>query len=207
MQKNSVILGSASPRRLNLLARLGLRISVVRADVEEIHDESDPVRTVTENAHKKHLACRKHQGEQALITADTVVYIDNRTLGKPASRHDAIEMLMLGSDRSQTVLTGVALSMPDGPIDIRCEASSVHFRVIDRSLATRYLDAARTEDRAGAYDINTRGEMIIATYSGSYSNIMGLPLGCVADWLTAHGHALPKKTRPLRSTRQALAHD
>ena len=192
MPKSHIILGSASARRQQILEELELLITTITVETDETHDSSDPVGTVIHNALVKHAACRELRDDLPLITADTVVYADSKTLGKPQSESEAIKFLVSYSNRVQSVFSGVSLSLPGGPVQTRCCASSVRFKTIDQPLAKQYLKTAMTLDRAGAYDINTHGEMLISSYSGSYSNIMGLPRGIVADWLSANGCSVTK---------------
>ena len=184
-----LILGSASPRRAKILRGLGCVFTVCAADTEEIHDASDPVHTVVTNALEKYRACRRLHPEAALITADTLVWFEGRLIGKPADLSEAAQFLRAFSERTQIVYTAVALGMPaDGEQpDIRVEASSVRFKELSEEAIQSYLDRTRPLDRAGAYDIDENGDLLIAGHSGSYTNIMGLPEAPVRDWLAAHG--------------------
>lgn len=182
-----LILGSASPRRKKILHALGCVFTVSTADTEEIHDAADPVHTVVTNALEKYRACRKRHTEAALITADTLVWFEGRLIGKPADLDEAAQFLRAFSGRTQIVYTGVALGWPHKEPDIRVEASSVQFKILSEETIRTYLDRTRPLDRAGAYDIDENGDLLIAGFSGSYTNIMGLPDAPVRDWLAAHG--------------------
>jgi septum formation protein len=180
-----VVVGSASPRRHKLLRGLGLDFEVVVADIGEIHDAADPVGTVVHNALAKHAACRALRPEACILTADTLVWFEGRLIGKPRDLGEAAEFLRAFSGRTQTVYTAVALSLPGNAPDIRVEASAVHFKELDDETIRRYLVRTRPLDRAGAYDIDENGEWLIRGHAGSYSNIMGLPVEAVRDWLVA----------------------
>ena len=182
-----LILGSASPRRKKILHALGCAFTVSTAAAEEIHDASDPVHTVVANALEKYRACRKRHPEAALITADTLVWFEGRLIGKPADLEEAAHFLRAFSGRTQVVYTGMALGLPNGEPEVRVEASSVRFKLLPEATIQAYLHKTRPLDRAGAYDIDENGELLIAGYSGSYTNIMGLPEAPVRDWLAAHG--------------------
>ena len=184
-----LVVGSASPRRQTLLTGLGLSYDVVTTDAHEIHDPRDPVGTVVHNALAKHAPCRKLRPDACILTADTLVLFAGRLIGKPRDLAEAAEFLRAFSDNTQTVYTAVALSRPGADPDLRVEASSVHFRPLDESAIQEYLQRTRPLDRAGAYDIDENGDMLIAGYVGSYTNIMGLPLDVVADWFVTHGLA------------------
>ena len=182
-----LVLGSASPRRKKILHALGCAFSVASADADEIHDAADPVHTVVTNALEKYRACRKRHPEAALITADTLVWFEGRLIGKPADLDEAAQFLRAFSGRTQVVYTGVALGLPHQEPEIRVEASSVRFKILSEETLLAYLHKTRPLDRAGAYDIDENGDLLIAGYSGSYTNIMGLPEAPVRDWLAARG--------------------
>lgn len=184
-----LVVGSVSPRRHKLLRGLGLSFDVLATDASEIHDESDPVGTVVHNALAKHAACRRLRPGAGLLTADTLVLFAGRLIGKPRDLGEAAEFLRAFSGRTQTVYTAVALSLPGTDPDVRVEASAVHFRPLDEPAIQEYLQRTRPLDRAGAYDIDENGELLIAGFGGSYTNIMGLPMEAVADWFLARGVA------------------
>ena len=181
-----LILGSASPRRKKILAALGLHFTIVIPDTDEIHDPTDPVRTVVTNATTKYHACRTPHPHAAIITADTLVWFDGNLIGKPADLNEAARFLRAFSDRTQIVYTGIALGLPgQHDPDIRVEASSVTFKTLTEETIQTYLQKTKPLDRAGAYDIDENGDLLIATHSGSRTNIMGLPRTPIRDWLTS----------------------
>ncbi|MDD5706667.1 MAG: Maf family nucleotide pyrophosphatase [Kiritimatiellae bacterium] len=186
-----LLLASASPRRRKLLAELGLAFEVLPVSAPEIHDPSDPVGTVARNAVAKHDAARALRPDAVLIAADTLVWFEGRLIGKPADLEDAAKLLRAFSGRTQTVFTAVALSMPGQAPDLRIEASCVHFRKLEEAVIQEYLKRTKPLDRAGAYDIDENGDLLIAGYDGSYSNIMGLPVESVRDWLRAQNYDAP----------------
>lgn len=184
-----LVVGSASPRRHRLLRQAGLAIEVLVADASEIHDGNDPVGTVVHNALAKHAACRRLRSDACLLTADTLVLFAGRLIGKPRDLSEAAEFLRAFSGRTQTVYTAAALSLPGRAPDVRVEASAVHFRTLPETAIQEYLHRTRPLDRAGAYDIDENGDMLIAGHGGSYTNIMGLPMETVCDWFLARGVA------------------
>ena len=181
-----IILGSVSPRRKKILRALGCTFAVSTADADEIRDAADPVNTVVTNALEKFRACRLRHPDAALITADTLVWFEGRLIGKPIDLEEGARFLRAFSGHTQIVYTGVSLGMPNQEPEIRVEASSVRFKVLSEETIRNYLQKTRPLDRAGAYDIDENGELLIAGYSGSYTNIMGLPEAPVRDWLVAH---------------------
>jgi len=181
--KFPLLLGSASERRRKILAEMGLDFEVSVADVEEVFLVGDPPRTATENARRKHDWCARRHPGFAVIAADTVLDFQGRCMTKPSSPSEAFEFLKMLSARTHTVITGVALSRPGQAPEVTSVESSVTFRKLDDKLIREYFSRFNPMDRAGAYDIDEHGEMIIESYSGSYTNIMGLPRETVADWI------------------------
>lgn len=186
----ALLLGTASPRRHRILAALGVRFEVACPGVEEVHDDADAVRTVSANALAKHAWCQERFQNRWILTADTVVEFEGVCVGKPRDAAHAAALLRSYAGKAQHVFTAVALSVPQGSVDVRVLASSLRFRALDDLAVAEYLRLAGTLDRAGAYDIDTHGERIIQGFVGSYTNIMGLPAEAVRDWLVAHGYPL-----------------
>ncbi len=183
------ILASASPRRRDLLAGLGVCFDVMVADVMEHEDPAlDPRVMVARNSALKadHVAA-KHPGAWVL-GADTTVFIDGHALNKPADLDAARSMLRRLSGRTHTVFTGVALR--HGTRGVREDfgvASEVDFRALADADIEEYLRRVHVLDKAGAYGIQEHGELLVAARRGSLSNIMGLPQDEMRDLLTRHG--------------------
>lgn len=112
-----------------------------------------------------------------ILSADTIVWLDGRIYGKPRDLDEAREFLRWLSGRTHSVFTGVAL---DG--DVRVVRSDVKFRALSESDVEEYVMSVRPLDRAGAYDIDERGDLIVESYTGSYENIMGLPVEPLKEW-------------------------
>ena len=112
-----------------------------------------------------------------ILSADTIVWLDGRIYGKPRDLDEAREFLRGLSGRTHSVFTGVAL---DG--DVRVVRSDVKFRALSESDVEEYVMSVRPLDRAGAYDIDERGDLIVESYTGSYENIMGLPVEPLKEW-------------------------
>lgn len=148
----------------------------------------DPAGTVGVNARRKALSVHASYSRAAIIAADTVVCFEGRVLGKPRDLEEARAWLTAYSGKTQTVYTAVALFYPGAQEpSLRIEATSLQFKGYDTRTVDAYLALVRPLDRAGAYDVNERGDLLIAGRIGSYSNVMGLPRGVVRDWLVAHG--------------------
>ena len=173
-----LLLASKSPRRRELLGRLGFPLTIVDIDVEEKVPATLCASRVAEA-----LACLKAGGytaaiapDEVLVTADTVVVLGNQLLGKPHSREEASDMLHNLSGRAHQVYTGVCLRSAERSIAFT-EGTDVHFRQLTDDEIDYYIDVYKPYDKAGAYGIQEWIGMIgIERIEGCYYNVMGLPL-------------------------------
>ena len=188
----TVILASGSPRRRELLGRLGLAFEVVVAEVTEFEDaDADPRLMVAHNSALKADWVSRRRPEALVLGADTTVFIDGTVLNKPRDRAEAALMLRRLSGRTHTVYTGLAIRRRRDGIRLdQGEASEVTFKPVDDRAIEDYLNRVNTLDKAGAYSIQDSSELIVAGYSGSFTNIMGLPLEATKQILTQCGLAL-----------------
>lgn len=184
-----LILASASPRRRELLAGLGVDFDVVTAQVTEHEDPAtDPRVMVAHNAALKADWVAARHPEAFVLGADTTVFIDGHALNKPRDGADARVMLRRLSGRTHTVFTGIAWRRrADGVRIDTGEASEVTFKIIDEATIEAYLAKVYTLDKAGGYAIQEQPELIIASRSGSLTNIIGLPVEIVKQILTQCG--------------------
>ncbi len=189
MTQPRLILASASPRRRELLAELGMRFDVVTAQVTEHEDPTtDPRVMVAHNAALKADWVAARHPEAFVLGADTTVFIDGHALNKPQDGVEARAMLRRLSGRTHTVFTGIALrQLKDGLKIDTGEASDVTFKVIDEATIEDYLSKVHTLDKAGGYAIQESPELIIACRTGSLTNIVGLPVDTVKQILTRCG--------------------
>jgi septum formation protein len=184
-----LILASASPRRRELLAQLGVPFEVIVAAVTE-HEESstDPRVMVAHNAALKANWVAARHPEAFVLGADTTVFIDGVALNKPADLIQARTMLRRLSGRTHTVFTGLALRRVSAGIKVdEGVTSDVTFRLLDEATIDTYLSCVHTLDKAGGYAIQDHGELIVAGHRGSFSNIIGLPLETTKQILTRCG--------------------
>lgn len=184
-----LILASASPRRRELLASLGVPFAVVVADVIE-HEESstDPRVMVAHNAALKADWVSARHPDAIVLGADTTVFLDGHALNKPRDPADARAMLRRLSGRTHTVFTGLAVRRArDGLKVDEGVASEVTMRTLDEATIEAYLACVHTLDKAGGYGIQEHGELIVAGYQGSLTNIVGLPLETTKQILTRCG--------------------
>jgi septum formation protein len=187
-----LILASASPRRRALLRQLGVPHRAHPADIDEQRLAGEAVADcVSRLARAKAEHVWNHEGRAValpVLAADTAVVIDDRLLGKPANRADALRMLALLSGRSHRVLTAVAL-LDVGGLRMRLSDSTVRFRALAAEECARYWDTREPRDKAGGYAIQGFGAAFVSGLEGSYSGVMGLPLFEVAELL--HSAGLP----------------
>ena len=173
-----IILASGSPRRAKILKSLGVDFEILKTDAAEVSYGSDPERTVRENAMAKwRAACTAGGGGRHILAADTIVWFDGRIYGKPRDLAEAREYLRELSGRTHTVFTGVVF---DG--EAKVSRSDVEFRELSDAQIEKYVELVRPTDRAGAYDVDESGDLIVAGWTGSYENIMGLPVEPLREW-------------------------
>ncbi len=173
-----LILASASPRRSQLLERIGLKFRICPADVEEYNFPDDgPAQMVVHNAGLKADALAGEFPDGLVLGSDTTVALDGIVLNKPVDLDEARSMLKQLSGRAHTVYTAIALRWQGGGLsDDFVEASQVRFKAFDDATITAYFQCVDPLDKAGAYGIQTGREMIIEAVEGSVENVMGLPI-------------------------------
>jgi septum formation protein len=188
------VLASASPRRLELLQRLGLAVIAVPSDV----NEHDPPSALTPMQHVLRLAeakaravagrLRGRERPAVVLGADTAVVLHGRLLGKPRDPVHAAELLRRLSGRSHTVLTAVFVVRTDDGRQARAvEATRVRFRDYDEATVRWYVRSGEPMDKAGAYGIQGRGALLARRIEGSWSNVVGLPLERLPELFRAVG--------------------
>ncbi len=181
-----LILASASPRRRELLAQLGIPFEVVVADVTEHEDPStDPRIMVAHNAALKADWAARLNPDAIVLGADTTVFLDGQAINKPRDLDEARSMLRRLSGREHTVFTGVAVRRLSAGLRIDEGVSSqVEFKPFGDAVIEDYIRLVHTLDKAGAYSIQEQTDLIIAGYRGSFTNIMGLPMEATKQILT-----------------------
>ncbi|NSW57213.1 MAG: septum formation inhibitor Maf [Armatimonadetes bacterium] len=187
-----LILASASPRRRELVRAIGVPFEVVVSDAPEpVREEQEACReyAVRMALGKARAVANEYPGRWVL-GADTIVVIDDVVLGKPADAENARQMLRLLSGRAHEVHTGVAL-VRSGENDSRAEhtavaTTQVRFRDLTDAEIERYIATGEPLDKAGAYGIQGHGGALVSEYSGSYTNVVGLPVEVVAEMLSTH---------------------
>jgi septum formation protein len=178
MKLPPIILASASPRRAELLGQLQLKFRVMPADAAELTDDFlSPFEICQLNAHRKARAVAKKNPDALVLGADTLVFRDREILGKPATPAEAQAMLLRLQGRTHQVVTGVSLiQLRTHHESLFAVSSDVRFRALTADEIRHYLSKVNPLDKAGAYAIQEHGEWIVEEVSGSYSNVVGLPV-------------------------------
>ena len=187
-----LILASGSPRRRELLAYFGLPFETVPSDAEEKASGTGLEQVVAlarlkgEDVFHRYPAC-------TVLSADTLVCLDDMVLGKPRDTADAFRMLNLLAGRWHSVHTGVCLHTPDGRLQERAETTRVKFRRMADAEIRHYIRTGEPMDKAGAYAIQEIGGIFVERIEGSPSNVIGLPLTAVAALLESAGLFPPEE--------------
>lgn len=184
-----LILASRSPRRRELLERMGLtRFRILSPEIDERMDRQLPPAELVERiSMEKAAAAQVLAGPEALlIAADTVVALDGAVLGKPAGPEDAARMLRALSGRRHQVYTGLTV-MRGGLRDTQHEATEVAFRPLTDGEIADYIATGEPLDKAGAYGIQGYGALFVEGIRGDYYNVMGLPVHRLGRMLARQG--------------------
>jgi septum formation protein len=186
-----IILASASPRRKDLLGELIDSFEVLPSNAEEIRTHPDgPLALVQENARLKGAAVASQYPDRWVLGADTLVWVNDQVLGKPKDMKQAFEMLRMLSGDTHSVSTGLSLTLLSrGYEEVKVDTSQVTFKAFDDSVIKAYFTEVDPLDKAGGYAIQTRSDLIIDNFSGSQSNVIGLPLELLGSWLAKVGIA------------------
>lgn len=189
MKLPPVILASASPRRAELLRLLKVDFQVVPGNVEEVaHEHLSPLEVCQLNAHRKAFAVAKKIPDALVLGADTLVFLGSEILGKPRNLTEARSMLSRLQGRSHQVVTGVSLiHLRKHQERIFAASTDVLFHPLDEAQIREYTTKVRTLDKAGAYAIQESGETLVSEISGSYSNVVGLPVELLREELETWG--------------------
>lgn len=198
-QSRALVLASASPRRRDLLAQIGLTPDhILPANIDEsVSPQELPRQAAVRLAHEKAAAAKAvWTGEPAFIlAADTIVACGRRILPKAESRDEARECLALLSGRRHRVHTGLTLVTPDGALRDKLVTTRVQFKRLSDREVEWYLETGEWDGKAGGYAIQGRAATLIASIEGSHSNVVGLPLHEVAMLLEGNGFSVMQSRR------------
>lgn len=191
-----LILASASPRRLALLEQMGLRPEILApTEVDETPERRELPRNLAIRLAKAKAQAalasqdfQKIEGDCYLLAADTVVCVGRRIIPKPEIAADAAAGLKLLSGRSHRVYTAICVVAPNGKQKYRVVETKVRFKRLSRQDLESYLATGEWRDKAGGYAIQGRAEAFVMNISGSYSNVVGLPLYDTVQLLMGIGY-------------------
>ncbi len=188
--KNKLILASASPRRKELLAQIGLTPDhIIAADIDETPEPQETPRALAKRlASAKAAIIRKDHPDCFILAADTVVALGKRILEKARNPEEARKFLRLLSGRRHKVYSGISLITPGGHQYTRVAVTSVTFKRLSAQDLDDYLAHDEWQGKAGAYAIQGHAARFIKSLNGSYSNVVGLPLFETTNMLQGNGY-------------------
>ena len=177
-----VILASQSPRRIELLKTVIKNFRVVPSKIEELCDKDlSPEENAIFLGRKKATWVAKQHPHNLVIGADTMVVLKNEIIGKPSDAENARQILRQLSGQEHKVITGVAVV--HSKIFSAASISHVRIKALTPNVINSYVESGEPMDKAGAYAIQGEGSFLVESYSGSYSNIIGLPMDLLKDLL------------------------
>ena len=187
-----IVLASKSPRRQELLRNIGITDFDIRVpEAEESYPEGLTAQQVVEHISrvKGEAAARLCADDEIVITADTMVFLDDKRLGKPADEEDALRMLTALQGRRHTVCTGVTVRQGERSLT-EVETTEVFFRPATQEELRAYIATGEPMDKAGAYGIQAKGSLLVEKIHGDYFNVMGLPVLRLSRMLAQFGITL-----------------
>ena len=187
--KQSLILASTSPRRQQFLRDMGLKFMAIKPERDEPQPlpgeaPADYVDRVA--AHKAADVAFRNPGH-VVVAADTVVVIGQEILGKPMDEMDSLRMLALLAGKTHTVITAVQVIFPDASRAGFACSSQVRLYPWPRAVLAAYARSGESLDKAGAYAVQGKGAFLVASITGSWSNVVGLPVAELIELLLQHG--------------------
>ena len=187
-KQRPLILASSSPRRKRLLAQIGLPFHSIKSHVTEEDINGDPLEISRLLAEEKAKQVHSKTGEAWVLGADTIVVIAKEILGKPQEREEAKHMLKLLSGKEHRVITGFCVLNPSGKLaHLEAVTTLVQIKNLSEQEIGDYISTGEPYGKAGSYAIQGIGSFMIKTISGSYSNVVGLPLCALINALISVG--------------------
>ncbi len=184
-----IVLASTSPRRISLLRQIGMRFTVFAPVEDEASVNPDPKERVMENALAKARSVLGNVDMGLVVGADTVVYIDEKILGKPSSDDEARMMMATLSGRVHRVFTGLAvIDAESGREEVGCEETQVHMMELSDEEISRYVESGEPMGKAGAYAIQGLGAVFVERVVGCFHNVVGLPLSLLWKMICDMGY-------------------
>jgi septum formation protein len=190
---DKIILASASPRRSELLTRIGVHFEICPSLIDEsdIKIKGSPGQKAMQLALLKALDVAKSSEKGLILGADTIVVLDGEIFGKPKDNEEAFRMLSNLSGRSHTVITGIAIvNAENGLNKVSFETTKVTVSHLTPSQIQAYISTGEPQGKAGAYAVQGKGSLFIERIDGCYFNVVGLPLARMRKMLEEFGVAL-----------------
>ena len=184
-----IVLASGSPRRQELLRRIGIEDFDVRVpETDESYPDGLTPAQIVEyiSREKAEAAAKLCTDDEIVITADTMVFLDDQRLGKPADEADALRMLSALQGRCHTVCTGVTVRQ-GSRIITESEATQVYFRPATEAELRGYIRTGEPMDKAGSYGVQGKGALLVERLDGDFFNVMGLPVLRLSRMLAQFG--------------------
>ena len=184
----NIILASASPRRKEILENANVKFKIMSSDIEELTlDGESPCQMVMRLAFEKGIDIANKQKSDLVISADTIVVLDNNVLGKPKDEKEARYMIESLSGKTHQVITGISLiNLENNKKIIDYVISNVKFKNLSDDDINDYIKTKESLDKAGAYGIQGYGALLVEEIQGDYFNIVGLPISKLSDLLKKH---------------------
>jgi septum formation protein maf len=184
----SMILASGSPRRQEILKEVGFNFKVVVPEIEEVSKEEEPVKKILDISRKKAMSVGEKYTNEYVLSADTVVVVDNKILGKPKNVEEAREYLSLLSGREHEVITAYTFMSIEKNIFLSdYSVSKVKFYKLDEETINWYIETGEYKDKAGAYGIQGKGRVLVENINGDFFSIMGFPVASFVNKLKEIG--------------------
>ena len=188
-----LILASKSPRRKELLDLMGIPYKIIVSNADENAQEiKNPKKYALEIARRKCNEVYNNNLNDTVISADTIVFIKNKILGKPANNADTKAMLTLLSGEKHFVITGVVVKNSKKEISF-VEKTAVYFNKLSSEEINRYVASGEPADKAGAYAIQGLGSVFVRRIKGDYSNVVGLPVSRLYKTLATEFNLYPNR--------------
>ena len=184
----NIILASASPRRKEILENTNIKFDIISSSIEElVLDGESPCQMVMRLAFEKGIDIASKHKSDLVISADTIVVLDNTVLGKPKDEEEAKLMITNLSGRTHQVITGISLiNLENDKKVIDYVISNVKFKNLSEDDINDYIKTKESLDKAGAYGIQGYGALLVEEIQGDYFNIVGLPISKLSDLLKKH---------------------
>lgn len=189
IHNRTIILASASPRRKELLEKIGLKFAVDASDYpEDFRPDVNPEDMVKSISLGKASAVAPKYPDAVIIAADTLGVLKGKIIGKPHTAKEARTMLLMMSGKSHRVITGFTiLDTASQKVETRSIETRVYFKHLSPSEISNYVKTGEPLDKAGAYAIQGLGSVIVERIIGDYYNVMGLPLSALVEDLKGFG--------------------